>query len=145
MREPNPFTGTWTFQPAKSKMNAPGVQHWVQYITVIGDAIRVREDVVSSAGKHADVHLEAKFDGKDYPVAGSSLADAIAYQRVDAHNIRGTGRKNGSVSLRETITLMPDGASMTLAFAIFSGEKEVANGVAVFEKEDAAAAFPTNA
>lgn len=140
----DPFTGTWTFQPAKSKMNAPGVQHWVQHITVSGDVIRVHEDVISSAGKHADVHIEAKFDGKDYPVTGSSLADAIAYQRVDAHSIRGTGKKNGTVSLHETIVLTPDGASLTLVFSIFSGEKEVANGVAVFEKTSAAS-FLTNA
>ena len=134
MNERDPLTGTWTFQAAKSTMNPPGVQRWVQHILVIGATIRVQEDVVSSAGKHADVRLAAQFDGKDYPVAGSSLADAIAYQRLDARNICGTGKKNGSVSLRETITIEPDGTTMTLTFSILSGEREVANGIAVFEK-----------
>ena len=96
--------------------------------------ICVREDVVSSAGKHAEVSIEAKFDGKDHTVNGSSLSDAIAYQRLDSNSIRGTGKKDGSVTLRETITVAPQGDSMTLRFSIFAAEKEVANGIAVFDK-----------
>ena len=132
MNAPDPFPGTWIFIPAKSKMNGPSVQHWVQYIDVSDRVIRVREDL--TAGRHASVSLEAKLDGKDYSVAGSSLADTIAYQRTDSHHLAGVGKKNGNVALRETITVAPDNSTMTLNFAIFSGEKEVTNGVAFFER-----------
>ena len=110
MSEKDPFTGKWEFRAERSTMNAPGVRSWVQWI-------------------------EARFDGKEYPVRGSSMVDAIAYTRLDRCNISGMGKKNGNVTLRETITAEPDGRALTLTFAIFSEEREVANGVAVFQKE----------
>ena len=84
----DPFTGTWRFCAEKS--DAAGVRSWVQWIEVVGEEIRVREEVESAAGAKANVLIEARFDGKDYPVTGSSLADAIAYTRVDRHNIAGS-------------------------------------------------------
>lgn len=131
MSEKDPFAGTWRFCAEKS--NAPGLRSWVQRIEVAGDAIRVQEEVESAAGAQASVAIEARFDGGDYPVVGSSLADSIAYTRVDRQNISGIGKKNGSVTLRETIAV--DGDRMTLTFAIFAAEKEIANGVAVFGKQ----------
>lgn len=134
MSERNPFTGMWRFCAEKS--GAAGVRSWVQWIEVAGEEIRVREEVESAAGAKANVMIEARFDGKDYPVTGSSLVDAIAYTRVDRHNIAGVGKKSGSVTLRETITAPEDeGAVLTLSFAIFSRGREVMNGVAVFEEE----------
>jgi hypothetical protein len=59
MNEPDPFTGAWTFQPAKSTMNAPGVQRWVQCIEVKDGTIRVREDVFSSGGVRQDEYVNA--------------------------------------------------------------------------------------
>ncbi|MGB2591194.1 MAG: hypothetical protein WBG02_14955 [Candidatus Acidiferrum sp.] len=131
MSEKDPFTGTWKFCAEKS--SAPGLRSWVQRIEVAGDAIRVQEEVESAAGARASVTIEARFDGADYPATGSSLADAIAYTRADRQNISGVGKKNGSVTLRETIAV--DGGTMTLTFAIFAAEKEIAKGVAVFENE----------
>jgi hypothetical protein len=134
MSERDPFTGTWKFCAEKS--DAAGVRSWVQWIEVVGEEIRVREEVESAAGARANVSIEARFDGKDYAVRGSSMVDAIAYTRVDRHNIAGVGKKNGSVTLRETITAPEvEGGVLTLTFAIFSGEREVMSGVAVFENE----------
>lgn len=130
MSEKDAFTGMWRFCAEKS--NAPGLRSWLQRIEVAGDAIRLREEVESAAGARASVTIEARFDGTDYAVTGSSLADAIAYTRTDRQNISGIGKKNGSVTLRETIAV--DGETMTLRFAIFAAEKEIANGVAVFER-----------
>ena len=138
MSERDPFTGTWRFCAEKS--DAAGVRSWVQWIEVAGEEIQVREEVESAAGARANVSIEARFDGKDYPVTGSSLVDAIAYTRVDRHNIAGVGKKNGMVTLRETITAPEneDGV-LTLTFAIFSAGREVMNGMAVFEEEVASA------
>jgi hypothetical protein len=51
--------------------------------------------------------VQANFDGKDYPVQGSALADTIAYSR-DGDRITGVAKKNGTVSLRETIVVSLD-------------------------------------
>jgi hypothetical protein len=133
MNQKDPFTGTWKIWPERSKMGAPGVQSWVQWINATAEELRVQEEVVSGTGARANLSLEAKFDGKDYAVRGSSLADAMSYTRLERNKIAGTGKKNGGVTLRETIEV--DRELMTLTYAILAGEREVTNGVAVFKRE----------
>lgn len=77
----------------------------------------------------------ASFDGNDYPVAGSTAADVIAYRRVNSHRISGTGRKEGVVTLMETVTVAPDNSTLTLSYSVHSGDHVVASGIAVFEKD----------
>jgi hypothetical protein len=42
------------------------------------------------------------------------------------------GKKNGAVSIRETV-VASDGPVITLTYSIFAGNKEVASGIAIFE------------
>lgn len=137
MEAQDPFTGEWVYQLERSTSTGPNVERWIQRIEVTGDEVRVREEVIVATGQRANVSLQAKFDGRDYPVTGSSLSDAIAYTRLGPREIVGTGKKNGGVTLRETITAEADGQTLTLAFAIFSGEREIMIGVAVFARADA--------
>lgn len=136
MTDPDPFTGTWIYSPERSHSTGPKLSRWVQWIDATHDAVRVREEVIVATGQRAHVSLEAKFDGNDYPVAGSSLCETIAYARPESHKIIGTGKKNDSVTLRETIVASDDGLALTLTFAIFASEREIVNGVAVFQREN---------
>lgn len=133
--ERDPFTGTWVYQPEKSQSTGPQLERWVQWIEAGENEVRVREEVVVATGQRASVSLQAKFDGQEYPVVGSSLSETTAYTRNGLHNITGTGRKNGSVTLRETICVAEDGETLTLSFKIFVQEREVMHGVGVFERQ----------
>lgn len=135
MSRKDAFTGTWVYRPERSKSTGPKMDRWVQRIEATAEAVRVREEVVVATGQRAKVSLEAKFDGKDYPVTGSSLSDTIAYERLGPWEIAGTGKRNGSVTLRETIVAGEDGLTLTLTYKIYSGEREIMSGVAVFERE----------
>lgn len=135
MKDADPFTGTWVFLPEKSKSTGPKLQRWIQYIEATAENVRVREEVIVGSGQRANVVLEAKFDGNDYPGIGSSLCETVAYTRPSPHKIVGIGKKNGSVTLRETIVASDDGHTLTLTFAIFANECEIMNGVAFFQRE----------
>lgn len=134
MHETDPFTGKWVYQPDKSHSTGPSLERWIQWIEAANGDIRVREEVIVATGQRAAVSLEAKFDGSDYPIVGSSLCDVIAYIRPGPRKILGTGKKNGSVTLRETIVASDDGRILSLTFSIFANEREIMNGVAVFER-----------
>lgn len=134
MNERDPFTGTWVYRPERSKSTGPKLERWVQWIEATADSLRMREEVVVATGQRANVSLEAKFDGRDYPVTGSSLSDTIAYTRKGRRRIIGTGKKNGIVSLREMITVAGDDETLTLTFGIFEGGPQVMAGFAVFER-----------
>ena len=135
MEEADPFTGTWVYVPEESNSTGPRLERWIQYIEATAEYVRVREEVIVATGQHANVSLEAKFDGNDYPVTGSSLCETIAYTRPAPRKIIGTGKKNSRVTLRETIVAPDDGVSLTLTFKIFANEREIMNGVAVFQRE----------
>jgi|SRR5580693_3899475 hypothetical protein len=115
-------------------MNTPGVRSWVQWIEATEEEVKVREEVVGTAGVHASVSTDARFDGADYPVRGSSLVDAIAYTRLGRRKITGTGKKNGSMTLREMLTVSGDDETLTLTFGVFAAERGVMSGFAVFER-----------
>lgn len=134
IEQPDPFTGAWRFTPQLSKLSTQSPRSWIQEILVNSDEIRVREIIVKADGSETVVSLRAKFDGKDHRVEGSSAADTIAYTRVDRNTINGTGKKDGMVSLTETVAVAPEDGRLTLSYFLHAGPKVVANGIAVFEK-----------
>ena len=134
MEEADPFTGTWVYVPEKWNSTCPKLEQWIQYIEATAENVRVREEVIVATDQHANVSLEAKFDGNDYPVTGSSLCETIAYTRPTPRKIVGTGKKDGSVTLRETIIASNEGHMLTLTFAVFANEREIMSGIAVFQR-----------
>jgi hypothetical protein len=95
----------------------------------------VHETIVRLDGSQTVVDVLARFDGRENEVAGSPAADTIAYKRVGSDSIAGTGKRNGAIALTETVTVTPEGRTLTLSYSIHSGALEVANGIAVFEKD----------
>jgi hypothetical protein len=130
----DPFTGTWTFSPDRSTTSAPPPRRWIQRISATAHEVSVREETVGSEGAPTVVEVQARFDGAEYPVEGSPVADMIAYSRIDTRTISGVAKKNGNVTLRESLTASPDGRTLTLSYSIYRGDRIVANGIAVFER-----------
>jgi hypothetical protein len=131
----DPFTGTWHCNLAKSKFSTPAPQSWTQYITASATDLSVREEISRAGRAPATVSVSAKFDGKDYPVHGSPAAEVIAYTRT-VFEIVGTASRQGSVCLRETLTLSADHKTLAMSYAVFSGEKELLSGQAIFERAE---------
>jgi hypothetical protein len=126
------FSGRWRMNPECSQLkSAP--ETWIQVIDAHGDHLRVREEITRN-GQVFVVQVTARLDGLDYQVIGSPGADVIAYERVDSHNISGTAKKNGEVSLTETINISPDGAVMTMNFSVVTKDGTIISGIAVFER-----------
>jgi len=85
--------------------------------------------------RNAVVSLRAKLDGADYPVEGSFAVDKISYTRDGRFS--GTGRKNGIVSMTETVRVNKENGTLTLGYSFFRDSRVVASGVAVFDRGDA--------
>jgi hypothetical protein len=130
----DPFTGTWRFNPERSTLSTPSPQSWVQEIIATPDEVHVQETIVRD-GPQTVVEVMASFDAADYPVTGSPAADTIAYRRAGSHSISGTGKKDGVITLMETVTVSPERNTLTLSYSIHSGGHVAAHGIAVFEKD----------
>jgi hypothetical protein len=114
-------------------MCTPAPHSWIQEIHAGPDEVAVREEIVRSDGTEIVLRVQARFDGADYPVEGSPAVDTIAYTRTDRHAICGIGKKDGKVSLTETVLADPEALTLTLIYNYLLGERTIAHGVAVFQ------------
>jgi hypothetical protein len=101
----DPFTGPWTLNPSKSALSFPAPRFWLQHVQSNAHELILREDIVLEDGTEFTVSLQAGFDGKDYPVAGSRYVGTMAYTRPELRTILGLGKQNGSITLRDTVDL----------------------------------------
>jgi len=130
----DPFSGTWKLNPSKSKLPLPMPRSQTVHIKAGSRSIRIREEVVEEDGKRLTVTVKARFDGKDYAVAGSPFADAVAYQRVDSHTLKGTVKKAGKVVTSETATISADGKTLTGSYSGIDATGKQVDAVAVLER-----------
>jgi hypothetical protein len=111
----NPNVGTWKLNDAKSKIPAGVPKNtMVVYSAAAGDMIKVTTDGVDGAGKPTHSEWTGKFDGKPYPVTGTSGYDARAVtakgdRTLDIDNMMG-GKSVGKAK----VELAKDGKSRTL-------------------------------
>jgi hypothetical protein len=56
----------------------------------------------------------AKFDGSDYPAMGEYSYDAVSLKKISSHSFEETDKRNGTVIDVSTLTVSPDGKTMTV-------------------------------
>ena len=131
----DPFSGTWVLNLSKSNLPPPLPKSQIAHVVVDASGIRITEELVKGAGERMTISVNARFDGKDYPISGSPFADAVAYRRVDRNTIKGVGKKGGKVIMHETVVLSPDGKIMTGTYSGTDATGKQVTAVAVFEKQ----------
>lgn len=114
-------------------MCSPAPHSWIQEISAGTDEVAVREEIVRLDGSELVLRVHAKFDGTDCAVEGSAVVDTMAYTRTDRNAICAIGKKDGRVSVTETLLADPDGRTLTLIYNYLISERDVAHGVAVFQ------------
>jgi hypothetical protein len=131
----SPFSGTWTLNLSKSKMTPPLPQSDTAHVNADDNGIKLTDDSIDDKGQSMKVSYEAKFDGKDYPVTGHPLLDSIAYQRIDAHTLKGTGKKGGKVVAEYTVIVSGDGKTTTVSYTETDEQGKKFTGSAVYDKQ----------
>lgn len=113
-RTNDPFTGVWKLNQQKSDTSVPAPP-----------SVRIKADSqgisFTEEGGSGAVTVTAKFDGKDYPVKGSPVADSASYQRSGPRTIMSTVKEQGQTVLMETMTVSVDEKTLTVSFSQFAG------------------------
>ena len=128
----DPFTARWQFDSALSRFTGPAPAEWTQDIEMTADGLRTRERMVGADGTVSEYSVEARFDGKEYPVTGSPLVETMSYTRPEPNRIDGVGSKAGTVVFREVA--MTDGQTLTMALAIRRPDGNEAEAIVVFRR-----------
>jgi len=127
--------GTWKFNEAKSTLPAGGAHTATVTYTAEGDQIKVVNDGVDGKGNPTHSEWLGKFDGKDYPVTGSTTADSRSYKQIDAHTLLLTNKKDGKVTSTARIVTTPDGKSRTVHLSSTDGSGQTRTATTFYDKQ----------
>jgi hypothetical protein len=129
----DPFTGTWKLNIANSKLLVGDNTKSDVYHMVADDSTIKFTDEVILDKEVRNITVEAKFDGKYYPIKGDPDTDAVAYHR-NGNTVTVTLKKGGKVVGKDKVVVSQDGQITTVTFIVYSKEKPQ-TGTAVYEKQ----------
>jgi len=90
---------------------------------------------VDAEGKTTSFTYTAKYDGKDYPITGSDLYDAISAKSISTRITEATLKKAGKVVGHAKRVVSKDGKTMTLTITGTNAKGQKTGDVAVYEKQ----------
>ena len=136
-QDKDPRVGTWKLNVAKSKYDpGPAPQSQTLMVEPVGKGEKLTSEVTTADGKKVTSTYTANYDGKDYPLVGSTLgADKVSLKRFDLRTTERTDKKDGKVIQAIRRVVSADGKTMTATAKGTNAEGKPMNNVAVFEKQ----------
>lgn len=146
-RSPSTMLGSWSLSIARSTFrsnlrnfslsgaDASAPQWRTMTFEAAGDRVKHTTDtqVVANDTGFYRVEYAAGFDGRDYPVRGSTAFDTVAWTEIDANTYRRVGKDRGTVVETSTYKLSPNGRELTVTVDGTSQGVEYHN-VEIFER-----------
>jgi hypothetical protein len=132
---PDPVVGTWKLNTAKSTGNVPMPKSETRTYTASPGGVALSWKRVGADGTESTVSTTFKYDGKDYPVTGSSDFDALSAKRVDANTIESKQKRAGKEVGTTKRSVSADLKTLTLDSKLTTAKGESANTVMVYDRQ----------
>jgi len=128
--------GTWKLNVEKSKFSpGPAPKSLIAKFEPAGKGVMLTTEGVGADGKPTATEYTANYDGKDYPLKGSPVADTVSLRRIDALTTERTDKKAGKVVQTLKRVIAKDGKTFTVAVKGVSPKGDPVNNMLVFEKQ----------
>jgi|SRR5688572_21993076 hypothetical protein len=134
--------GTWRMDPARSSFR-PGPAPktlTARFEPAPEGGVRLRTEAVLPNGQVATTAYDARLDGKDYPLTGSPMADAVTLRRVDARRVERSDKKNGTTVMNQSRVISEDGRTMLVVMKGATPAGDLVENWIVFTRDEGAAA-----
>jgi hypothetical protein len=140
----DPLVGTWKLNVAASTYSpGPPPNSSTRTVEDYGGGLFVSTGKgVNAKGDPTWAHFAFRYDGKDYPYAGSTSPGTsptfttVAFKRVDANTFEATAKVDGKVAATTmTTTISKDGKTYTTRTKGTNAQGQPVNNVAVFDKQ----------
>ena len=132
----DPAIGTWKLNLVKSNFKlTPAPKSSVLRVEAWEDGLKLSVDTVDAQGNKLRPEAAYKFDGKDYPIKGSPLADTVSAKRINERSSESILKKGGTVVLTARTVITADGKTMNQTRAGKDAQGRSAEDVVVYEKQ----------
>jgi hypothetical protein len=130
------FAGTWNVNLAESQFNpGPPPKSDVLTITSQDNGIKVMIDTVHPDGTTFHAEFTAKFDVKDYPLLGTSMADTVALNRINTNTWGEVLKKAGKEVASSHNVVSKDGKTLTRTVKEKNAKGQDVNDTYVYDKQ----------
>jgi hypothetical protein len=106
--------GTWKLNVAMSKFSGTAPKSASRVYVETADGTALDQKMVGGDGKEKSMHVQYKYDGKDYPATGNPDADTVAATMIDAHTANFTMKMGGKVAGTVHRVVSADGKTLTV-------------------------------
>jgi hypothetical protein len=131
----DPVLGSWELIVAKSKYNpGPAPKSQTRIYQALPEGMKVTIKTVDADGRSSVVVHPANYDGKDYPITGSTQADVIALKQIDTYTSEAILKHAGQILATSRRVVSTDGKSMTVTYKGIDSRGRQVDSVAVYER-----------
>jgi hypothetical protein len=132
----DPIIGTWKLNRAKSKyIPGPAPRSQTRIYKLTPEGISVRIETVGPDGKERPpIEFPERYDGKDYPATGSTIADALALTRINNYLAEATLKHAGMVVATTRRIITDNGKTLMLIYKETDQEHPVDN-IIVYDRQ----------
>ncbi len=131
----DPVLGTWELNLSKSKYNpGPAPKSQTRIYEALPEGMKVTIRTVDASGKSTVVEHPANYDGKDYPITGSTQADVIALKQIDAYTSEAILKHADRVLATSRRVVSTDGKSLTVTYQGIDSRGRKVDLLAVYER-----------
>jgi hypothetical protein len=131
----DPLHGDWQLVVEKSTFRpGPGPKGQLRSYRMNGDTEKLTARGVSAEKKPTLVQYEAKYDGKDYPITGSTGGDKISLKRIDALTTESTQKRDGKAAITTRRAVSPDGKTLTVTATGIAPDGQTLDSILIFER-----------
>jgi hypothetical protein len=132
----DPVLGTWKLNVDKSKFTpGPGWRSQLRVYQTTPAGVSVTWTGVDASGVKMQVSYTYKYDGRDYPMAGSASYDTLNAVRINARTVKSEEKRGGKTVGIAVRTVSPDGKILTITDDGANRKGEAFSQVLVFDRQ----------
>ena len=133
---PDPAIGIWKLNVGESTFKiVPAPKSTIMKIEAWEDGLKISADTIDAQGNKLHPEVAYKFDGKDYPMKGSPLADTVSAKRINERAVENVWKKNGEVTVTLRAVISVDGGTITLKRTGKNAYGRTVDEVLVYERQ----------
>jgi hypothetical protein len=131
----DPLHGDWQLNLAKSTFKpGPAPKGQLRSYRISDGVEKLTARGVSADKMPTLVRYEARYDGKDYDITGSTGGDKISLRRIDALTTESTQKRNGKAAIITTRQVSADGKTLKVTAKGTVPDGQTLDSVMIFDR-----------